>query len=346
MKILRKEFLSDDAMAGAFAGAVARLISAPFDVLKIRFQMQYIPVEGLSHTNAKYSSIFQALRLIVKEEGWFALWKGNLSATYLWISYAIVQFSVYGFLKRLCENLMTNKELNDGGVASVQYDKNSSPSAKKMVLLFLAGAGAGIAATERVHKSMYSFLHSTLSTKGPTGLFAGVGPAVIGVGPYMGLNFALFETFKFLVDAVTANVYIHMWDFNNRNSKRDGSEKMALPSVVRNGLSGGLAGGVSKFVVYPLDTVKKRMQAQALRSTVSALTTAPTTYNGFLHCIGSIYCSEGLKGFYRGIVPTTVKSVVATAITFAAYEAGKDFLRESRSRASSIISERNSDNGN
>lgn len=35
---------------------------------------------------------------------------------------------------------------------------------------------------ERVHKSMYSFLHSTLSTKGPTGLFAGVGPAVIGSG--------------------------------------------------------------------------------------------------------------------------------------------------------------------
>ncbi len=32
MKILRKEFLSDDAMAGAFAGAFARLISAPFDV--------------------------------------------------------------------------------------------------------------------------------------------------------------------------------------------------------------------------------------------------------------------------------------------------------------------------
>ena len=58
------------------------------------------------------------------------------------------------------------------------------------------------------------------------------------VAPYMGLNFALFETFKFLVDAVTTNVYIHVWDFNNRNSKRDGSEKMALPSVVRNGLSG------------------------------------------------------------------------------------------------------------
>ena len=32
MKLLKKEFLSDDVMAGAFAGAVARIVSAPFDV--------------------------------------------------------------------------------------------------------------------------------------------------------------------------------------------------------------------------------------------------------------------------------------------------------------------------
>ena len=67
----------------------------------------------------KYSSILQAFKLIIQvhtvpiffifshlvnqEEGFFALWKGNLSATYLWITYAIVQFSVYGILKRLSE---------------------------------------------------------------------------------------------------------------------------------------------------------------------------------------------------------------------------------------------------
>jgi len=62
--------------------------------------------------------------------------------------------------------------------------------------------------------------------------------------------------------------------------------------------AGGLAGGVSKFVVYPLDTVKKRMQAQALQTTITSLPTAPT-YTGILNCIGSIYCKEGVKGFYR-----------------------------------------------
>ena len=32
--------------------------------------------------------------------------------------------------------------------------------------------------------------------------------------------------------------------------------------AIRVMLLGGLAGGVSKFIVYPLDTVKKRLQAQ------------------------------------------------------------------------------------
>ena len=54
MKILRKEFLSDDAMAGAFAGAFARLISAPFDVCDnlsvVIVYVHYSSVLSLDHT--------------------------------------------------------------------------------------------------------------------------------------------------------------------------------------------------------------------------------------------------------------------------------------------------------
>lgn len=83
-------------MAGAFAGASARLITAPFDVLKIRFQLQFAQ-------KVKYTSLRQAFTTVIKEEGVIGLWKGNVAATYLWISYAMVQFGVYGFLKKSLE---------------------------------------------------------------------------------------------------------------------------------------------------------------------------------------------------------------------------------------------------
>ena len=88
----------DDVMAGAFAGACARLVTAPFDVLKIRFQLQFAE-------KVKYTSLSQAFRTVVQEEGIVGLWKGNVAATYLWISYAMIQFGVYGFLKKSLETL-------------------------------------------------------------------------------------------------------------------------------------------------------------------------------------------------------------------------------------------------
>lgn len=83
--------LSDEILAGAFAGIIARSISAPFDVLKIRSQIETTAV------GAKPISILNSFKNIIANEGFFALWKGNLSATYLWITYAMVQFTVYRY---------------------------------------------------------------------------------------------------------------------------------------------------------------------------------------------------------------------------------------------------------
>ena len=63
--------LSDDAAAGAFSGVAARLLTAPFDVIKIRFQLQ-------NRENAKYLSMLQAFRTVIREEGFLSLWKGDI----------------------------------------------------------------------------------------------------------------------------------------------------------------------------------------------------------------------------------------------------------------------------
>lgn len=60
-----------DAVAGGVAGAVARVVVGPLDVVKIRLQVQLEPLKaGLSSAvKSKYTGVAQALYSIFREEG-------------------------------------------------------------------------------------------------------------------------------------------------------------------------------------------------------------------------------------------------------------------------------------
>jgi solute carrier family 25 (mitochondrial thiamine pyrophosphate transporter), member 19 len=122
----------EDGIAGAAAGATARMLTAPFDVVKIRFQLQG------SSSNRKYKTMMQSFYTISKEEGVLALWKGNMSALLLWISYMGAQFGTYGYLKRVGESIPDpfRKE-------SEVKDTDKPSDAWKRVIAFTAGACAG-----------------------------------------------------------------------------------------------------------------------------------------------------------------------------------------------------------
>ena len=135
---MKEEKTVDNILAGAFAGFIARLLTAPLDLLKVRAQLQFHEKDNLS--------VIKSLRKIVKDEGILSLWKGNVAATYLWIGYAMVQFSSYGLLKSWGESLADPTVVCRPTKSEISSSSDYSKLWKTFVL-FMAGAGAGMIST-------------------------------------------------------------------------------------------------------------------------------------------------------------------------------------------------------
>jgi len=290
-----------NSIAGAVAGAGARLATAPLDLVRIRRQLD----RSVTYPRP---SLFSSFATIVKNEGGFlALFRGSIAATYLWIFYSAFQFSAYGHTKAWFES----------------HDDPVRPH--PTVVAFLSGGTAGLCATVATYpfdicrttfaaggitsgsvqssfadpsvtnfrppKSLREFAVSLYRRKGIKAFYAGCSPASIQIIPYMGLNFAIY-------DALTS-----------------GDRAVGMSAY-----AGTISGSVSKIIVYPIDTVKKRLQAQAVFGPIGDI------YYGMFDCFKKILQHEGIGGFYRGLVPSVLKTGIATGLSFSLYRGTKNAL--------------------
>ena len=134
------------------------------------------------------------------------------------------------------------------------------------------------------------------------GLYSGLGATLIGVVPYMGLNFALYGVFHRIYSDINGKYLGHKEGFG----------------IGSSAICGALSGGLSKLIAYPLDTLKRRFQAQVIDATfhlntdnkekrvhavIERFRASPPEhrmkYKGILDGIKSIFRKEGIRGFYR-----------------------------------------------
>ena len=92
-------------------------------------------------------------------------------------------------------------------------------------------------------KDVVQILRELYKQQGVRGFFAGSGPTILSIVPYMGLNFAFHDVFGRLSQDPS-------FEMGNGSSGSRGS--------VLSGVAGMGAGVIGRFLIYPLDTFKKQ----------------------------------------------------------------------------------------
>ncbi|RSL57268.1 Amino-acid transporter arg-13 [Fusarium duplospermum] len=94
--------------------------------------------------------------------------------------------------------------------------------------------------------------------------------------------------------------------------------KTALVEAIEDVLCGSIAGAVGKYIEYPFDTVKVRLQSQPDH--------LPLRYTGPLDCFRQSIKSDGFLGLYRGISAPLVGAAAETSSLFVFESLGRELF--------------------
>lgn len=284
---------------GAISGGISRTATAPLERLKVLNQVQHMDKSG-----PRYQGVLPALRKIRAEEGFRAYWKGNGTNVIRIMPSDAARFYSYDTFKKLIstpgEPITPMIRVMAGGLAGMVSTIATYPLdlvRTRLSVQTLPGRGAIYAAR---YQGMWHCLSSIFREEGFFALYKGMGVSILGVAPYVAINFASYETLKQLV-------------------KTDGTETHALEGLVM----GGLSGTAAVTLTYPSDVLRRRMMMQGIGG-------ASNMYNGLWDACVKIGREEGVAGFYRGLIPCYLKVVPAAAIGWACIETlqkvERDFL--------------------
>lgn len=269
-------------VAGAIAGAAAKTVTAPLDRIKLLMQTHGVRVGQQSAKKA--IGFAEAITMIGKEEGMKGYWKGNLPQVIRIIPYSAVQLFAYEFYKKLFKG-------KDGELSVVGR--------------LMAGACAGMTSTfvtypldvlrlrlavEPGHRTMSQVALSMLKEEGLASFYKGLGPALIGIAPYIAVNFCVFDLIK--------------------KSLPEKYQKRTEASLVTALLSAGLA----TITCYPLDTVRRQMQMKGV------------PYKTVLDAFPGIIERDGVIGLYRGFLPNALKNLPNSSIRLTTYDTVKRLI--------------------
>jgi solute carrier family 25 iron transporter 28/37 len=276
------------AVAGSCAGVAEHIAMFPLDTVKTRLQ-----------AFSGGSSVRQVVRDIVRENGWKGFLRGWTAIASGCVPAHIALFTVYenskAYLSTAEGGLTDFNAALCGGLATLAHDSILTPMDVVKQRLQL-GCYSGVA--DCIRKVVKSEGYGSLFRSLPTTL---------------------------MINAPYGSIFVLL------NERLKASEMFSGETLTTHFATAGIAAGLASIATHPLDVVKTRLQTQDVLckgGSCHLKRNAHVKYPSFRIAVATMWSEEGIRGFYRGLVPRTLLSVPAAATCWGTYESVKAFLKK------------------
>ncbi|KAF9732859.1 hypothetical protein PMIN06_005733 [Paraphaeosphaeria minitans] len=277
-------------VAGGVGGICAVVVGHPFDLVKVRLQ---------TAEKGVYSGAMDVVRRTIAKEGMARGLYAGVSAPLVGVTPMFaVSFWGYDVGKQLVSSFSTvhNNQFSVAQVSAAGFFSAipmtliTAPFERVKVLLQIQGQKQLAPGEKPKYAGGVDVVRQLYKEGGMRSVFRGSAMTLARDGPGSACYFATYEVVKRKLtpkDPVTG-----------------APGQLSLSAVM---VAGGAAGMAMWIPVFPIDTIKSRLQSAEGRPTIGGT-------------IRGIYASGGYKAFFPGIGPAMARAVPANAATFLGVE--------------------------
>ncbi|PLB49996.1 carnitine-acylcarnitine carrier protein [Aspergillus steynii IBT 23096] len=288
--------------AGAAGGVCAVVVGHPFDLVKVRLQ---------TAEKGVYKGAMDVVKRTVAREGLARGLYAGVSAPLVGVTPMFaVSFWGYDLGKQLVSKFSTVRVENNtpqytigqissaGFFSAIPMTLITAPFERVKVLLQIQGQNPPPPGQKPKYSGGVDVVRQLYKEGGIRSVFRGSAMTLARDGPGSAAYFAAYEYIKRSLTPKDANGNI--------------TGELSMPAVLA---AGGAAGIAMWIPVFPVDTIKSRLQSAPGKPTISGT-------------IRSVYASGGFKAFFPGFGPALARAVPANAATFAGVEVAHKFMKK------------------
>ncbi|ETN71203.1 hypothetical protein NECAME_00892 [Necator americanus] len=242
-----------------------------------------------------YKNWVTCLRDTYRLDGIRGLYAGTVPALVANIAENAVLFTAYGYCQKAVSVISGHYD-----VKSMTPLENASAGSLASVFAALVLCPTELvkcrlqAAREVGHKcTPFSVCRDMFNERGIRGFFIGMSPTLAREVPGYFCFFGAYEASRYML-------------------AKEGQEKDDI-GLLKTAASGAVGGMALWAAIFPFDSIKSRMQVSG--------------GGNFLGLTLSVVRTEGIRALYKGLLPTLIRTCLASGSLFVTYEESKKFMK-------------------